>query len=292
VQTFEIDRQALDNLGVHTPANYQLFNLSQAAALLASQTNVQQLINQLIASGGINQANSTALQTLLAQLQQQQLNPLLTSGFATFGKGLTLSALTLGPASANFQFNSSNVRTLESMTLRAMNGKAATFKLGSRYPILNATFAPIFNTPAIAQNIQNNTFQAAFPSVSYEDIGLMVKATPSVHGAANVTLELETEVKALTGQVINGVPVISNRSFKSTITVKDGETAVVVGDINRTEQQSLGGVPGLGDIPGVGLLVATYNRNVQDNELLLLVTPHILQVPADEPQAVWLPPGK
>lgn len=292
VQTFEIDRTALDNLGVQPPLNYSLFNLSQVSALLASQPNIQTLINNLISSGGINQANTTALSALLAQLQQQQLSPLLNTPFATFGKGLTLSALTLSPSTVNFQLNSSNIRTLESMTLRAMSGKAATMKLGSRYPILNATFAPIFNTPAIAQNIQNNTFQAAFPSISYEDIGLSVKATPSVHGESNVTLELETEVKALTGQVINGVPVISNRSYKSTITVKNGETAVVVGDINRTEQVSLGGLPGFGDIPGLGLLAATYNRNFEDNELLLVVTPHILQVPPDEPQAVWLPPGR
>ncbi|MGC2323700.1 MAG: type II and III secretion system protein [Terriglobales bacterium] len=292
IQTFEIDRQALDNLGIQTPPSSSLFNLSQVSALLASQPNTQQLINQLISSGGINQANSTALSALLAQLQQQQLSPLLNTPFATFGKGLTLSALTIGPTTAHFQLNSSNVRSLESMTLRAMNGKAATMKVGSRYPILNATFAPIFNSPAIAQNIQNNTFQAAFPSVSYEDVGLTVKATPSVHGESDVTLELEIEMKALTGQVLNGVPVISNRSYKSTITVSNGETAVVVGNINRTEQASLGGVPGVGDIPGLGLLAATWNRTLQDDELILVITPHIMQVPPDEPQAVWLPAGR
>jgi len=173
-----------------------------------------------------------------------------------------------------------------------MSGKAAAHLQGSRYPILNATFAPIFNTPAIAQNIQNNTFQAAFPSVSYEDIGLIVKATPSVHGESNVTLELETEVKALTGQVINGVPVISNRSYKSTITVKDGEPAVVAGYLNRTEQVTLGGIPGLGVIPDLGLLVANQNKTLEDDEFMLVVTPHILQAPPGESRAVWLPAGK
>ncbi|HYN16402.1 MAG TPA: type II and III secretion system protein [Terriglobales bacterium] len=292
IQAFEIDRMVLRNLGLQLPLEYNIINLSQAAALLASQPNIQQLINQLIAFGGINQANSTALQALLAQLQQQQLNPLLTTPFATFGGGITLTGVTIPKGTANFQFNSSNVKTLQHMTLRAMQGKAASLMIGTRYPILNATFAPIFNSPAIAQSIQTNTFQAAFPSFSYEDLGLKVKATPSVHGEADVTLDLETDIRALTGQAFNGVPVISTRSYKSTITVKDGETAVVVGYINRSEQNSLGGLPGLGAIPGFGELVANQNKTAEDDEFLLVITPHILQLPPAESQAVWLPAGR
>jgi general secretion pathway protein D len=292
IQVFEIDQMVLNNLGIQLPLQFQMFNLAQAAALLASQPNPQSLINQLISSGGINQANNTALSALLAQLQQQQLNPLLTTPFATFGKGITLFGVTLPSGTANFQLNSSNVRSLEHMTLRALTGKAATMRVGTRYPILNATFAPIFNSPAIAQNIQNNTFKAAFPSVSYEDLGLTVKATPRVHGESDVTLELETDLRALTGQAFNGVPVISSRSYKSTITVKNGDTAVVVGDINRSEQFSLSGLPGFGAIPDVGLLAATRNKTIEDDEFLMVITPHILEAPPDDSPAVWLPAGK
>jgi general secretion pathway protein D len=292
IQAIEIDHSLMRDLGVQLPSQYQLINLSQAAALLSSQPNVQQLINQLISGGGINQANSTALQTLLSQLQQQQLNPLLSTGFATFGKGITLFALTLPPETGHFQLNESTVKDLEHMTLRAMQGKAATLKIGSRYPILNATFAPIFNTQAIAQSIQNSTFKPAFPSFNYEDIGLSMKATPSIHGGSDVTLELETELKALTGQEFNGVPVISDRTYKSSITVKNGETAVLAGYINRTEQLSLAGYPGLGELPGIGLLAAEQNKSAEDDEFLLVIRPQILNAPPAETQAVWLPIGR
>jgi general secretion pathway protein D len=292
VQAIEIDNTVLRNLGIQLPLQFNMFNLSQAASLLASQPNAQDLINQLIASGGINQANNTALTTLLAQLQAQQLSPLLKTPFATFGGGTTLFGVTLPTGTTNFQFNSSNVKTLDHLTLRAMQGKAATMRVGTRYPILNATFSPILNSAAIAQNIQNNTFQAAFPSFSYEDLGLTVKATPSIHGDADVTLDLETALRALTGQLFNGVPVISSRTYKSTITVKNGETAVVVGNINRSEQVSLSGLPGLGAIPGLGLLEASQNKTTEDDEFLLVITPHILEAPAGESQAVWLPAGK
>jgi Flp pilus assembly secretin CpaC len=292
VQVFEIDRMLLRNLGISLPLQYQMFSLAGVASLL-SNANIQQLINQLIASGGINAANSSALQALLAQLQQQQLNPLLTTPFATFGGGITLFGVTIPPAVASFQFNSSTVKSLQHVTLRAMQGKAANMLVGSRYPILNATFAPIYNTPAIAQSVQNNTFIPAFPSVSYEDLGLIMKTTPSIHGESDVTLDVEAALRSLTGQSLNGVPVISNRTYKSSITVKNGETAVVVGDINHSEQLSLGGgLPGLGSVPGLGLLFATQNKNNEDDEFLLVITPHILDAPAGETHAVWLPPGR
>jgi len=292
VQTFDIDHTVLRNLGMQLPLQYNIINLSQIASLLAAAPNIQQLINQLIASGGINQANSTALTALLSQLQSSQVNTLLTTPFATFGGGITLTGVTIPPAVANFSFNSSNIRSLEHMTLRAMQGKPASLMIGTRYPILNASFAPIFNTPAIAQSIQNNSFVAPIPSVSYEDLGLTVKATPTVHGESDVTLDLETQLRALTGEVLNGVPVISQRSYKSTITVKNGETAVVVGYINRTEQLSLAGLPGLGAIPDVGLATADQNKNAEDDEFLLVITPHILELPAAESQALWVPASR
>jgi hypothetical protein len=70
---------------------------------------------------------------------------------------------------------------------------------GRRYPILNASFAPVFNTPAISSVIQNNRFQA-FPSFNYEDIGLSVrKAKPRVNGSSDVSLDLEIQFRALSG---------------------------------------------------------------------------------------------
>jgi len=291
IETFEIDRMVLRNLGAQLPLQYNIINLSQIATLLAAQPNLQQLINQLIASGGINQANSTALTALLAQLQSSSISSLLSTPFATFGGGITLFGVTIPPATANFSFNSSNVRSLEHMTLRAMQGKPASMMIGTRYPILNASFAPIFNTPAIAQSIQTNTFIPPFPSVSYEDLGLTVKATATVHGDSDVTLDLETQLRALTGQTLNSVPVISQRSYKSTITVKNGETAVVAGYINKTEELSLAGLPGLGQISDIGLAVADQNKTLEDDEFLLTITPHILELPAVS-EAVWVPASK
>ena len=58
---------------------------------------------------------------------------------------------------------------------------------------------------------------------------LTVKATPHVHGLEEMTLDLDTSFKALTAQVVDGIPVISNRSMQTRVRVQNGEWTVVAG---------------------------------------------------------------
>jgi general secretion pathway protein D len=277
VDSFEITEQLMHDLGVNLPLQFNVFNIPASALTAVSSTDLQTLINQLIASGGINQANSTAISALLAQLQNQnQQNSLFSQPLATFGKGLTLFGIAISPGTAHFSLNESRVITLEHVDMRAAQGNAATFRLGTRYPILNATFAPIFNAPQIAQVIGNNSFVAAFPSFSYEDLGLTVKAKPLIHGNESVTLELEIELKTLTGQSFNGVPVIGNRSYKGVITVLNNEPAVVAGMVTKTENATLHGAPAIGRAPVLGLAFAEKNKEHDRSELIIVITPRIL----------------
>ena len=287
VYVYEITHSLVHNFGLHIPNQFQLFNIPAGALAALGGQNIQDLINQLIAGGGINQANSQALSALLAQLSSQQ-NSIFSQPLATFGGGLTFMGLSLGTASAQLSVNESTVKNLEHATLRVAEGNEANFKVGSRFPILNASFAPIFNTPAIAQNIQNNTFQAAFPSFSYEDLGLTMKAKPQVNGDSDVSLALELQVRSLTGAAMNGVPVISNREYKGSIMLRDGEPAVVAGSVSRTEQRSLSGIPGLGEVPGLNRVMATNTKEEDDDELLVVITPHVVRQAAGTNAEVWV----
>jgi general secretion pathway protein D len=275
VRVYEISQTVTRNMGIHIPNNFQLFNIPAAALAALGGQNIQDLINQLIASGGINQANSQALSALLAQLQGQQ-NSIFSTPLATFGNGLTLMGLSLDHASAQLSLNESTVKTLEHATMRVAQGNDATFRVGTRYPILNASFAPIFNTPAISQVIQNNSFQAAFPSFNYEDIGLTVKAKPVVNANLDVALQLEIQFRSLQGQSFNGVPVISNREYKGSIVLKNSEPAVVAGSVSRTEQRSMNGVPGLGAVPGLNQVMVSNSKEVDQDELLVVITPRVV----------------
>jgi len=291
VKVYEVNQRMLRELGVDLPLQFRIFNIPSSALLLQQNPNIQDLINRLIASGGINQATGGDLAALLAALQSQQ-GGIFSQPFATFGGGLTLTGITVPPVTARFNLNESQVRTLEHMTLRASDGNPATFRVGSRFPIVNASFAPIFNTPAIAQVIQNQSFRAPFPSFTYEDLGLIVKATPQVHRADEVSLKLETAIKALAGTAFNGVPVLTNREYSGSVRLKQGESALILGYVAASEQRSLRGLPGISQLPGLGLLTSSQGKETQETQIMMLVTPHILS-PGPEGHApeIWLTTG-
>ena len=288
IKVFEVDHSYTRNIGLHIPNQFKLFNIPASALAVLGGQNIQNLINQLIASGGINQAGNESIAALLAQLQGQQ-NSIFSQPLATFGGGLTLMGLSLDQLRATLTMNENSVRTLEHVTLRASQEKEATFKLGSRYPILNASFAPIFNNSAIAQVIQNQSFTAAFPSFNYEDIGLTLKAKPRVHGSSDVGLELELQFRTLGGTSVNGVPIISNREYKGGILVKEGEPAVVAGMITQTDQKSLSGLPLVSHVPGLKVLSAENSKQEEDDELLILITPYVVRsAERKEAPEIWL----
>jgi len=285
----QVNQSMLKDMGLDIPLQWQAFNLTAAALAALQQPNIQDLINQLIASGGINQANSQSLAALFQQLQNQQ-NSLFQNPFGTFGGGSTRFAVPVPPATIHFSMNTSRVTTLQNLTLRASHGGDATLKIGDRYPIVNATFSPIYNTAAISQVLQNQTYQNPFPSFTFEDLGLNVKAKPQIH-QDDVTLDLTMDLKALTGQSFNGVPVISSRSYAGAMSVRDGETAVIAGSLYRSEQNSVTGLPGLARIPILNRAATHYRPQETAGELLILITPHIVRKPPSSATGVIAVPA-
>jgi general secretion pathway protein D len=289
VKVYEVNRSMLHSVGLDLPLQFQMFSVSAEALALLQNTNIQDLINQLIASGGINQAGNTAISALLAQLQNQQ-NSIFSQPFALFGGGSTLFALTFPTATAKFSASDSRVVSLEDVTVRAAHNAPATIRIGSRYPLLNATFSPIFNTPALAQVIQNASFQAPFPSFSFEDLGLTVKVTPLVQGTTGVTLQMELQIRSLGTQSFNGVPVIGTREYSGALMLKDGEPAVVAGTMSRSEARTVRGIPALGQVPVAGVAASSHDKQVDETELVMVITPHIVSSPIRQPASISMPP--
>ncbi|HXY04259.1 MAG TPA: hypothetical protein VEI49_11840, partial [Terriglobales bacterium] len=167
-------------------------------------------------------------------------------------------------------------------------GQDTTFRLGQRYPIINASFAPIFNTPAIAQVLQNGSFQAPIPSFSYEDLGLDIKAKPLI-SHSGIDLQLEMQLRNLAGQSLNGVPVIANRQYKGSISLLNGEPALVASSLTLSEQLSMTGIPGLGSIPGLNKVATTNSKTEEQDELLVVITPHVVNLESPPNEEIWLP---
>jgi general secretion pathway protein D len=196
--------------------------------------------------------------------------------------------LSLDTLAAQLSLNESWVKNLDHATLRAAQGNDMTFRLGQRYPVINASFAPIFNTAAISQVLQNGSFQAPIPSFSYEDLGLDVKAKPTVSGGVHVGLDLEIKLRTLAGTSVNGVPVIANREYKGSINLEDGEPAVVASSVTRSEQYSMMGIPGINSIPVLNKIATTNNKTEEDDEILVVITPHVMNLGANQNAELWL----
>ena len=245
----------------------------------------QNLINQLISSGAINQANSSSIAALLAGLAAGGQNSILNQPIATFGGGISRSGVIIPGTSAHFSLSKSSLQSLQHVMLRVAQGDAAVLRNGTRYPILNASFAPIFNNPAISQVIGNQSFRAPFPSVSYEDLGLTLKATPTIHASREVSLKLEFQLRGLGAAQLNGVPVITNREYNGTISIPMGETAVLAGMVTKSEQLSLQGLPGISQLPIFGAATSVRNKQTDDAQLLVTIRPHLVREAVHDPEA-------
>ncbi len=134
--------------------------------------------------------------------------------------------------------------------------------------------------------------QAAYPSAEYEDLGLKIKATPRLHAGDDVTLQLQFDIKSLTGTNINGIPILSNRQIEQTIRLHNNETSVISGILQSNTMNGTSGLPWTSTPPGIGLLTGEDTSNLQKSELLILVTPRALHFPPHEVPAVYAGRGE
>lgn len=275
IEVYQIDHNFTREIGMHVPNTFNMYNIPVAALAGLGGQSISSLVNQLISSGGINAAGSSALSGLLAQLQNQT-SGIFSQPLATFGNGLGFSGVSLDHLTTALSLNESWSRSLSHVTLRASQGNDATFHLGERYPILNGSYAPIYNSSAISAVLGNQSYVAPVPSISYEDLGLSIKAKPAIHGNGDVSMALELQVRSLTGQSANGVPVLSNEEYKGSIRLRDGEPAVVAGEISTNDERSMLGIPGIASIPGLNWAASDNTRMKEEDELLIVITPHVV----------------
>ena len=275
LKVFQVSHTYTRNIGLHIPNQFNLFNIPAAALAALAGQNLQN-------------ANSQTIAALLAQLQSQQ-SSLLNQSLATFGGGLTFMGLSLDQLSAALSMNESFAQQLDHVQLRASQGKEATFKLGSRYPILNSSYGLGISNPAISKLLGNAASNSVFPTVSYEDIGLTLKAKPVVHNDSDVALELALEFRTLGATTANGNPIISNREYKGGILLKEGEPAVVAGMITESDQKSMSGLPVFSTIAGLGAFASQRTNQEEADELLILITPYIVRSPErSEAPEIWM----
>lgn len=273
MQAYEVDHSLQRDVGIKLPLQFQMFSVPSGLSDLLNSPDFQKLVaqagglsNLLAQAGSLSSlVNSSAISALLAQYQNQ-LQAILANPIVLFGGGSTLFGVSVPPATVNFSRNESSVKNLEHLTLQTAEGSTATLHIGSRYPILTQSFSSGLNVAGL-----NIGVTGAIPGFTYEDLGITLKTKPQIHGDSYVTLDAELAIKALGNQSLNGNPIILNREYKGTITLKDGEQAVIAGILSRTEQNSLYGPAGL----AYASVLSDRAQTHDDAEVLIVITPHI-----------------
>ncbi len=121
---------------------------------------------------------------------------------------------------------------------------------------------------------------AGTATVQFKDAVLELKVTPTITADGRVYLALDVKKDALAGFINNPgggqVPQIDTRQIQTGVLVDNGQTVVLGGIYEVSKSMTEQKVPLLGDIPGLGMLFRNTNRNNTKAELLIFVTPRIL----------------
>ncbi len=297
MRLYSVDTTHQRNLGPSIPQQFGVYNVASAAQSIVSAN--QSAIDQAIAQGALTiPASADATTRLIYEavfLIQAGLaqSSLLTDTIGFFGKGLALSGLTAGATTLNFALNTSDTRTVDSIQLRVSDRQPAIFRAGTRYPITTSTYSTGLsgtNSAALAGATINGVSVSSLlnqylgsssgttiPQIQYEDLGLTVKATPNVQSSGNITIHLDLKIEAITGSAINNIPIIASRQFASDVTLGEGQTALMLSSLTKTESVAVSGIPGISELPGFQTATADNLREVDSSELVLLLTPRVVR---------------
>ena len=260
VEVFELSKQNAETFGLL---------LSRYAASLGVTGPQGKFLSDTLSTTSTSSTGSTTTvaqtDNLLSLFRYKDYNGYLTVPNATFNFGKTLS----------------NGETLSNPKIRVKNREKAKFNVGTRVPI-TTTSSP--SGGGVSVNVQ------------YVDVGVKVNAEPTIQLNNEVSIKLGLEVSSILQRDTIGtdqattVVTIGTRNLDTVLSLKDGETSIIGGLIQKTKTDSKNKVFLLGDIPLIGSLFTNTNKSGDRTELLLAITPRIVRgvtVPENDVAAFW-----
>jgi pilus assembly protein CpaC len=168
-------------------------------------------------------------------------------------------------------------RTLAEPDLTTLNGKTASFHVGGEFPV------PVV-TGFTAAGLQG---------VSFVPFGIQLNFTPYITDKDLIRLSVAADVSTLSpassaSVAGTNVPGLNDRSFQTTVELREGQTLAVAGLIQNTYGADAARVPFFGDLPFAGRLFAFDRNSTEEQELVVLVTP-VLVHPLDCEETPALP---
>ncbi len=243
VAVLEVNRDTIHNLGITLPTSIGL--TPQLPTTTSSTTTT-----------------TTSTTNTAANITLQNLAHLNATDFGVTVSGATVNAL----------LSDTDTRVLQNPRIRATDGQRATLKIGQKIPIATGSYNAGVSTGVASIGVQTQ--------FTYLDVGVNIDITPTVHYDREITLKTKVEVSQQNGSVtISNVtePIIAQRVLEQQIQLKDGEPSILAGILTKQDNKSVAGTPGLGEIPFFKFFFSSQNKEVQQDEIVFLMIPHIVR---------------
>lgn len=187
--------------------------------------------------------------------------------------GLQLNWINSLTQQARIKLSASNnlVNIISNPTLVVRDGVEASIKVGNDVPTVGATATdPLQSETQITQ-------------VLYRKTGLDLKIRPTINAEGVVVMEISQSISNTVegASDVQGAPVFFERAVTTEVVARSGESILLAGLISERKNDNSSYVPGLGQIPGIGWLFRSDSKDKERTELVILITPRVIEDPKE-----------
>lgn len=247
IAVLEVSRTLERNLGITLPTSFGL---------------TPQASNQNINNSSSNNSSNSSSSNPVSSLTLNTLGNLNATNFAVSVSGGQLNAL----------LSDDGTRILQNPRVRATDGQPATLKIGQKVPIATGSY-----NAGAATGLGSIGVQTQF---TYQDVGVNIDMTPTVHNDNEVSLKLKIDVSTEEApQSVGGIsqPVFGQRIVQQVIQLKDGEPSLLAGLVQQQDTNNITGTPGLGELPFFKYFFSSHDKTQTSDEIVFLLIPHIMR---------------
>ena len=193
--------------------------------------------------------------------------------------GLSDYAIALPGATAQAVLNDSKTHILQNPQIRVTDGQEAKVQIGSRVPYATGSFLPSLGGTTSSTGSVGLLASTQF---QFQDIGVILDLVPHLLASGEIAVHAKIEISSLGASLsVGGItePTFGERKIEADFRLEEGEVNLLGGLIQRTLTDQVQGIPGLGDIPLVRYLFSQDQKEVNDQEVLVMLTPRVVRLP-------------
>ena len=199
--------------------------------------------------------------------------PINTTGALLVGTASSTTANAPGKYSAVIDVlrTIGDTKILSSPRIMALNNQEARIHIGTKDAYITSAISQSSTGP----NVTSQT-------VNFVDTGIQLRVTPTINRLGFVTMKIKPEVSdavltnLISQDLTTQVPIVTTSESETTVMVKDGVTIIIGGLRKDSRVKTVKKIPLLGDIPGLGHLFRSVDDKVETDDLIILITPHII----------------